>query len=382
MVKIAFTNQDRQSAYKKAIFDVASGTYLVNDNEKIGPHSFRTLNFSHPLLNHPVLYPVNNICQYTCNSRKTFLQMARYIYATLIQEESSRDYLFKITSSEALFHSMNNHKIPFSIDYHKAASKLISVNHLNAIITEFSDCRFQFYDHLLIDEEVSFTNLPPVVNGDSLFEENPILNQLLNQSDDFKKYELRYINSLIGCGVYSRKLIREGEAVCVYYGKKSSDPINKRYYFNPEIDVLNLGVDAREYGNIARFVNHAPASDNSDCSLIKANLVAKRDVLNGIENIVYYALRDIIKGEQLLIDYGVEYFEHMEPFRFTPDGTLVSVENGALFDSKEQREAIAKIITKHESRQNIDRLFKRVAIILSVVICLLLLINYFLPELT
>lgn len=374
MVKIILNNQDRESPYKKAILDIASGTCLINNDETIHSSLLKKINFTHTLLMEPAIPATDGSYCYAYHDAEGLFNTARTIYATLIQINNPTDCRFKIAPSEYFPRLKAIYKIPFSLDYRKPAKELITVNQLNRIISRASGSNFQFQDNLEINETLSFNDLPPVVDGDALYKTNPQIHQLIKQADDFKKYELRYINHFVGFGVYSRKNIKKGEPVCLYYGIKNfSKTSKKRYSFHPTVDSLNLYTDAYPCGNIARFINHAPKPDNTKNTqppspLYEANLDSVIFCLHGIEVIAYFASRDIFKGEQLLVDYGSEYFENLELLRFKDDGNVIDSKNRQLHERKHQRMPILRIMAQNGIKQALWPLFKRPIAVLFVVL--------------
>ncbi|MEL7431134.1 MAG: SET domain-containing protein-lysine N-methyltransferase [Chlamydiota bacterium] len=64
----------------------------------------------------------------------------------------------------------------------------------------------------------------------------------------------------------------------------------------------NYTIDAKDYGNHTRFINHAQ----------EGNCVSKLIFHEGIMRVILVTARDIQKGEQLTYDYGAEYWENRE----------------------------------------------------------------------
>ncbi len=63
-----------------------------------------------------------------------------------------------------------------------------------------------------------------------------------------------------------------------------------------------LTIDARDSGNVARFINHQ-ADGNCDSAIVFSE---------GIMKVVLYANRPIAKGEQITYDYGADYWSKRE----------------------------------------------------------------------
>lgn len=105
----------------------------------------------------------------------------------------------------------------------------------------------------------------------------------------------------MGLGVFAGADIFEGELLDEYFGelippRMQASRTNDNYAFT----IRNVAsCSARDYGNWTRFVNH---------SCREYNVEAVDDVLGGRRTITFRALRDIERGHELLIDYGVTYF--------------------------------------------------------------------------
>ncbi|KTC86509.1 SET domain-containing protein-lysine N-methyltransferase [Legionella brunensis] len=367
MVKVTLTNQNTQSPFKKVILDVASGTFVAEGCPETDIKQLANINFHHPLLVHPILKSENTIYRYCYDDTESFLKIARYIYATLLQVSNPKDCQFIITPSPKFLSLKATYKIPFSIDCHKPAKKSITVTQVNGIISQSSREEFNFFDKLIVDTTLSLKNLPSMVDGDELFSYSPIGYSILNKPDPFVICEVRNINQFIGFGVYARKDIKRGTHVCLYQGVKKSNSKSKRYYFIPKFDILGLGIDAQHYGNIGRFVNHAPSpsrAKQSD-SLLLSNLIGERHTIYGLEIIVFSAIRDIVKGEQLLVDYGAAYFENVDEYRFAANGSLFDPKGKPLKEKHHAKLMMWRVMAKNGVTLAAYRLLKRPILALS-----------------
>jgi SET domain-containing protein len=63
-----------------------------------------------------------------------------------------------------------------------------------------------------------------------------------------------------------------------------------------------MKIDAIEYGNIIRFINH---SNNPNCQF-------KRLYHCGINHIICVSLTDVLSDQQLTVDYGSSYWNNRE----------------------------------------------------------------------
>ncbi len=102
--------------------------------------------------------------------------------------------------------------------------------------------------------------------------------------------------SFAGLGLFAGEDINKGDYVISYKGRiisvEEADKLNNRYLF--QIDE-NYVIDGSSRENLARYINH----------FCMPNLEA--DIVAG--EIVFYAIKDIRKGEELGFDYGEEYFK-------------------------------------------------------------------------
>lgn len=110
-----------------------------------------------------------------------------------------------------------------------------------------------------------------------------------------------------GLGLFCEEFMHAGEFVIQYTGELISDKEAERrgnfyemnglsYLFNCVFSgqACLYSVDSFFLGNKSRFINH---------SVSEANLRSEILVSNGCAKIVFYSLRDIYKGEELLFDY-------------------------------------------------------------------------------
>ncbi|MFZ4772545.1 MAG: SET domain-containing protein-lysine N-methyltransferase [Chlamydiia bacterium] len=115
--------------------------------------------------------------------------------------------------------------------------------------------------------------------------------------------QVRWISPTMGNGVFVNEPVKKGAFLCEYTGlithEDKIDPDN-RYVFNLMVgdDETGFVIDARHSGNVARTINHSD----------KPNVEAVTIFIDGQPRVVYTAFRDIKKGEELLVDYGEDYW--------------------------------------------------------------------------
>lgn len=379
MVKITLTNQVKESPYKKAILDISIGICLIDEKEEMDLALLDSTSFQHPLLSHPSLKSETTDYQYSYNDMQGLLNTAKYVYATLLHTKNPKSCRFIINPEPQFFTQKAIYKIPFSLDPNNAANQFISVSQINGIISQSSHHSFHFFDNLLIDTILLYDDLPSMIDGDELFNCDPIAYELLNKPDAFDQCELRNINHFIGFGIYAREDIKKGTAICLYQGRKEN-PKDKRYHFIPRHDALGLGIDARLYGNIGRFVNHAPPTDgtkSSDPRFLDANLIGERYVVYGIEVIIFTTVKDIRKNEQLLVDYGARYFEGGDEYRFNVHGSLCDPQGKRLQEKHHDKLSILRIMAKNGITQAAYQLLRRPLIAVVIVLAIAVILYSF-----
>ncbi|PID51833.1 MAG: hypothetical protein CR972_05145 [Candidatus Moraniibacteriota bacterium] len=98
-----------------------------------------------------------------------------------------------------------------------------------------------------------------------------------------------------GLGLFANKNLKKGDFIIEYTGEpltyEEADERGGRYLFTLN-DTIVLDGTGREH--TARYINHS-------CD---PNIEA---VIEDEEHIMFYAIKNIIKGEELTFDYGEEY---------------------------------------------------------------------------
>lgn len=331
MATVLLTNKNPDSKYKKARINIATDKCILDEEKEVEREQLSHLGFEHPLIADKTLQHADSIFHYQYDDIDGLLHTATYVYSTLLHVDNPVACKFKINPSAAFYASYETDSIHFSINSDRFAREIISISQLETIVTNLSDYKFQFLDSVLIDEEFTLNDLPKSIDGDLLYTASSKLVQLLKTPCDLKRFELRYINPFMGFGVFSRALIKKGETIFFYGGvKKISDTHDARYAFDYRLDCLKMYLDAREYGNIARFVNHAPNPNRENSSLssslLEANVDSTSNYLYGIEIVFFTANKDIAPGEQLLVDYGDKFFK-TAPMRRFKNGGKTSLKN-------------------------------------------------------
>lgn len=116
---------------------------------------------------------------------------------------------------------------------------------------------------------------------------------------------IRYISKSVGYGVFANEKIRARSYIGEYTGvvrenlRTYFQPLNNYCYEYPVPDRIgrHFVIDATE-GNFTRFINHS----------YFPNLKPIYAFIDGFYHLIFLALKEIQKGEQLFYDYGKNYW--------------------------------------------------------------------------
>ena len=384
MVNIALANQNTHSQCRKVIVNIATGICTLADGQEIELKRLMSeFDFSHPLLTQPFIRASSHEFHYEYDDIDGLLSSAIYVYATLLQVDKPLSCQFKINPSSVFQHNKRPEQVYFSINGSKVAQESISLKQLEDLVSHLSGYKFEFSEDVIIDEMLTIDDLPPSIDGDLLCNMNVNILDLLKVPKDLRRYELRYISPAIGFGVFSREKIKTGEVISIYSGlKKIHKPVKVKYAFETKLDCLKMYLDARQYGNISRFINHAPSFKTSQIisprsPLLVANITADRHYLNGIEMVVYTTIKDIAKGEQLLVDYGELYFTHMEMIRFKENGKPVHMNKKTIRSTSQKKINQIRAMADSGVKKAQMYLLLRLVSIVGVLFILMGILNYF-----
>ena len=344
MVNIALTNHNSLSSDRTVIINIATGMCTFADNREIKlKHLINGQDFCHPLLVEPFTPAPEHVFHYEYDDIDGLFYSAIYVYSVLLHTDDPLACKFKINPSLLFQPSNITDKVYFSFKSHQLAQESIHIWQLEKLVTELGGYPFEFSDDFVIDDEFTIEDLPHTIDGDALYHSDLNLVELLKQPRDLSYYELRYINPTVGFGVFSRDVIKQGDFVSFYSGVKTIHKhITVEYAYLKKLDTLGMQLDAREHGNITRFINHAPNSDTNEVSLhnallLEANIKPLSYYLNGIQIVAYSASKDILKGEQLLADYGKLFFQNVPVSRFKSNGQLIEPNKKMHFNSSRKK---------------------------------------------
>lgn len=120
---------------------------------------------------------------------------------------------------------------------------------------------------------------------------------------------IEFISNMMGYGLFAEKKIKKKAFIAEYVGIVRKYNFDSDYknaycfeYMIADIHDTPFIIDAKDSGNIARFVNHDP----------KGNVTPTAVYHKGVMRVVLQANREIKKDEQLCYDYGPEYWAERE----------------------------------------------------------------------
>lgn len=118
---------------------------------------------------------------------------------------------------------------------------------------------------------------------------------------------LEWVSDLIGFGVFLNRVIKKGEYIGEYVGEvKRYLPLrSSRNDYVGELRIsdyvpLKFIVDARNKGNLTRYINHSETP----------NLQSITVICKGMMHAIFVAKKEIQNDAQLTYDYGPAYWRH------------------------------------------------------------------------
>ncbi len=115
---------------------------------------------------------------------------------------------------------------------------------------------------------------------------------------------IRWIDPLLGWGVFANRAFRKMEFIAEYVGKlrKRERRDTKNGYCFEYVLVQGIKspytIDALDQGGVSRYINHSA----------KPNLNSSLATLEHTSHVILYAKEPVAKGEQLCYDYGPDYW--------------------------------------------------------------------------
>jgi len=329
LVNITLTNKNLHAKDSVVTININTGICTFADKRKTPLKMLlNDADFSHPLLTRTPI-PAANF-HYEYDDIDGLFYSSIYVYSTLLNVDKPQACQFKINPSKKFQSLKFAEQIYFSIHEQKRAEETITIHQLNELVSHLSGFLFKFSEDFMIADTFTINELPSNIDGDALYKRDEKIIELLKNPNDFSKFELRYVNPIMGFGVFSRSTLQKDDIVAVYNGVKTAhEPSSLEYTFQIKDDCFNMYLDARQHGNITRFINHAPSPGKSKTNhqkptLLEANVISASHFISGIEVVIYSATKEILPGEQLLVNYGTAYFNDTNIGRFNAVGRMIS----------------------------------------------------------
>lgn len=128
---------------------------------------------------------------------------------------------------------------------------------------------------------------------------------------------------IVGKGVFTTKPIKNRTVIGIYTGILELTKLANPDYSIRAYDETNtvFFYDAIRYRNATTYIQHAP--DSGLPHIATANVQIEDRIEGGITMSLYVANRDIEANEQLLVNYGVDYWENSTYRVFDKKGQLI-----------------------------------------------------------
>lgn len=124
------------------------------------------------------------------------------------------------------------------------------------------------------------------------------------QERAYPDLEQRFIDQTLGFGVFTKEALPAERLVGEYTGlvRKRKFFVSSRKDYVGEYTIpgypVKYIIDAEKYGSLMRFVNHSE----------EANVYSITVIFEGILRVFFISKCPLKKGEQLLLDYGPDYW--------------------------------------------------------------------------
>ena len=134
--------------------------------------------------------------------------------------------------------------------------------------------------------------------------------------------KVSFVNDQVNHGVFATREISKGEFIGVYSGEIGFGDYHEKdassYLFEMLDDIVY--VDAKNGGNFTRYINHTTPENCNVMSLLYLMETSRFGRVFTIPIIILYANESIQAGEQLLYDYGNDYWDVLgvNPKAITP----------------------------------------------------------------
>lgn len=120
-------------------------------------------------------------------------------------------------------------------------------------------------------------------------------------------FVLHKTSTKMGYGISTYSALKKGVVVAEYVGERKSSDTKTADSTYLLLNNDGTDIDAKDYGNVARFFNHCP-NEHSNKQVMTANLaIVPWPVSENLTKVFFVTLRDIKAFEPLCWDYGDKY---------------------------------------------------------------------------
>ena len=166
--------------------------------------------------------------------------------------------------------------------------------------------KFTFISRLWFLHEMELRRFVSNPVGESAMEQRldeSACRAVLTEGRFHKDTSIRFVNNVVNYGLYADKPILKGVMIGEYVGMVHATSIEPNQYslFYLTQDG-NHQIDAREYGNSTRFINHA---SDPNCEYVHV-------LIDGLNHALCVTKRDIHANEQITVSYGSSYWKKMK----------------------------------------------------------------------
>ena len=224
-MKITLTNHHSDSCHQQLMVNVLTGRYLLDEASFIEKSELTTLDFHHPLFNETVIAASDDGSSYDLeyDDVEQLLLIPRRIYATLLHAAPvSPLCCFVIKPSAHFVKTRHDYRVAFSLSHRQMGQLYLTIQQLETLVSYVKDKQYEYYDHLVFDQTIAFDDLPNQCNADELYCADQDAVAFCKGIDRTHDLELRYINAIIGFGVYARQTIPKDDMFIFYGGDKVS----------------------------------------------------------------------------------------------------------------------------------------------------------------
>jgi hypothetical protein len=168
----------------------------------------------------------------------------------------------------------------------------------------FSSLGLKYCSYLIFDKKDK-----KVINNKKINKKNKKINEkyakLLcykNQKNKLPKLYIKFISDDLGFGLFANQSFQKDDYIGEFCGIVTSNPDSSSdNYSYSYIDNTDIVIAPRKTGNELQFANHSKENANVNWKHIIG--------LDNKEHVIFVATKEIKKDEQILIDYGDDYWK-------------------------------------------------------------------------